>query len=318
MIKDSVSQIVIPVLMGPTGSGKTAASVQLAALFPDRFEIVNCDSRQLYRGLEVTTAAPNSEELLAIPHHLVAVLEPDQETTAYDYRSRALQLFNEIIGRGRIPLMVVGTGFYFKVLRTNLPFVDTSPEIKEKVRAIPSNERLAMLRDLRPDLLLTGGGKIHENDAYRIERALELTFSGARDQIPNLADTPDTNKESVGSQFAFHSFYLDLSVDELVPRLNKRAQGMIDGMIQEIRRVNEVFGDCPGLRTLGADLVREFLAGGFSREVLIEKVWISHRQYAKRQRTWFRRETIERSGSVADFVAWVRLFVDPQNSSQKL
>lgn len=285
--------------MGPTGSGKTAASVQVASVYPDRFEVVNCDSRQLYRGLEITTAAPDNLERKAIVHHLVSTLGPEQETTAYAYRNAARQAIDGILERNRIPLLVVGTGFYFKVLRTNLTELDVGEEVKARVRAIPESRRAQELRQIRPDLLAEAGGKIHSNDAYRIERALQMAFAPVRPEpAPALP-------------FSFRAFYLDIPVEQLTQRLFERAGGMIDGMIGEIRAVHAEFGDCPGLRSLGVQLVREFLAGQFSREELIEKVWISHRQYAKRQRTWFRREIIERSGSVADFVAWVRLFVDP-------
>lgn len=295
----TISNSNIPVLMGPTGAGKTAAAVQLAVANRDRFEIVNCDSRQLYSGLEITTAAPTAQEMAAVPHHLVSVLQPDQETTAYDYRERARRAFEEILSRGRIPLMVVGTGFYFKVLRTNLPETGSNQAIREQVRAIPAALRLENLRRLRPDLLSEQGGKIHENDAYRIDRALEIALGGG------------SQSEVEPLPFQFRAFYLDMPVETLVQRLHARSRGMIDGMVAEIRAVHSSFGDCPGLRALGVDLVQEFLAGRLSRDELIEKVWISHRQYAKRQRTWFRREVIEQRGSAVDFVTWARLFVDP-------
>ncbi|MBL8020642.1 MAG: tRNA (adenosine(37)-N6)-dimethylallyltransferase MiaA [Leptospirales bacterium] len=295
----TIAKSTIPVLMGPTGAGKTAAAVQLATAHPGRFEIVNCDSRQLYSGLEITTAAPSVQEMLAVPHHLVSVLQPDQETTAYDYRQRARLAFDEILSRDRIPLMVVGTGFYFKVLRTNLPETGANQAIREQITALPVAQRLESLRRLRPDLLTELGGKIHENDAYRINRALEMALGGG------------SQAEVEPLPFQLRAFYLDMPVETLVQRLLTRSRSMIDGMIAEIRTVHSSFGDCPGLRALGVDLVQEFLAGRLSREELIEKVWISHRQYAKRQRTWFRREVIEQRGSAVDFVAWARLFVDP-------
>jgi len=287
----------IPVILGPTGSGKTAAVVQLG----HPFEAIACDSRQLYEGLEITTTAPTDAEQRSLPHHLVSILNPQIETNAYDYRRLCISAIEDVIGRNRIPVLVVGTGFYFKVLRTNIQESKTDPEARNRALELKPEERLELIRTTRPELLHDGGGAIHLNDAYRIQRAAEMILS-----------SPVTRSETRALPYSFHAFHLTVENSELSERLRLRANAMLEnGMIEEIERVHSSMGMCPGLRAIGASLVSEFLRGGINRTELAERLWINHRQYAKKQRTWFRRELAEKSGNAAEFAAWIRLFVDP-------
>ncbi|HMY45945.1 MAG TPA: tRNA (adenosine(37)-N6)-dimethylallyltransferase MiaA [Leptospiraceae bacterium] len=287
-------------MFGPTGSGKTAALCRLTDVYGDKFEVIACDSRQLYRGLEITSAAPTSDELAIIPHHLISILHPNEETTAFRFRRLAAEAVTDILSRGHVPVLSVGTGFYFKAMRTRTQVSTPDASVREAIQSMTPSQRLSELSLKRPDLLQKGGGRIHENDDYRIGRALENLVPGREDLLPEFP-------------CEFLSFYLDISVSDLNERLRLRVLKMIElGLVEELRGVFDRFGKCPGLSLIGFDLVQLLLTGELSADDFAERLWIEHRQYAKRQRTWFRREKIEARGSWADFVSWVGLFVDPR------
>lgn len=284
----------VPVLLGSTGSGKTALVCETAARI-GLIEVVVCDSRQIYAELPVTTAAPTQEERRAAAHHLAETLSPAEETSAFSYRELALAAIAEIEARGRLPLLVAGTGFYFRALKSMPESPEASREVRERVRAMKPEERRALLSSVAPERF----EKLPANDTYRIARALEVALSDHSPRTQVLAPRE------------FSAYYLDLPVAEVDARLRRRVDAMVQaGMVEEIRLVRQRYGVCPGLRTIGTELTDLLDAGQIDLSEFKERLYVQHRQYAKRQRTWFRKEEKDRAGTGQDFARWLRYFVD--------
>ncbi|HBS04174.1 MAG TPA: tRNA (adenosine(37)-N6)-dimethylallyltransferase MiaA [Leptospiraceae bacterium] len=280
----------IPVLAGPTGAGKTNL---IASMDPDRFEIVSLDSRQIYKHLSIGTAAPDARILRRIPHHLVGFLDPDQSFTAMEYRELALEAIQDILSRKRIPLMAGGAGFYLQVLMTGPFEFEEDPGIVEQVRSMSPEERLTLLSRKDPHCIVhpgeqPGEGRIHPNDAYRVERYLIMVLTSGMTMSELWTRK---RKEESEQEFDFAGFFLFPGEETLWKNLRIRAETMVrDGLIQEAVECRERFGsNCPGLQILGYPEALACADGKLSEEELVEKLWIVHRQYARRQRIWFQK-----------------------------
>ena len=280
-------------LLGATGSGKTSITKELD---PDRYEVVGCDSRQIYRDMEIGTACPSDSLRRRLRHHLVACVSPSEVFSAGRYAELAREALREILLRGREPLIVGGTGFYYQALRTGL-FGGTSSEAgRREVLQMAPEERLERLRAVDPGALVPpenpgAPGRIHPNDEYRVSRALETYISTgilwsehwrlARERLGRTQD----------GEFCFEGWTL-ARTEDWEQGLLQRARNMLeDGMILEAQEVQGTYGaDCPGLRTLGYDLALLGLEGVGGAERFVAELARKHRQYGRRQQSWFRRE----------------------------
>ena len=283
----------VRVILGPTGSGKTEIA---ARLNPERYEIVSCDSRQVYREMPVGTAMPEPEVLARIPHHLVDFLSPLETIDAGMYARMADAAITDILARGRKPVLVGGAGFYYRALKTGLfDRARIDPAVRERVRMTPHRERLARLRAEDPDALQseTGPalpGRIHPNDEYRVERALEVLESTGTRFSEHWRRAREAGLRS--RKFRFSGYHIETEREEYFMRLELRVQAMLQaGLVEEAERIRSDYGDCPGLATLGYDLALNVVDGLLPVGELASSLAIGHRQYGKRQRTWFRRET---------------------------
>ncbi len=286
----------IPVLavMGPTGSGKTEICLSFPA---DRFEIINCDSRQVYIGMTVGRAAANTSERAVIPHHCTSFLYPDQKMNAGIFIDCAQKAAGEIHSKGKVPVIAGGTGFYFKAFRTGLFEAEVTEDIKKKIRGLSKEERLELLKEKDPESLMPppylefGQGKLHFNDDYRISRALEITLSTG---IPWSRHWKDSGKKAEESPYSITGWFLDpedQGREAYRERLRKRVEKMIDsGFAEEAVYVREKYGQCPALETLGYPQALEYADGRMSRQEMAESVSLLHFQYAKRQISWFKKE----------------------------
>ncbi len=290
----------VPVLMGPTGSGKTALS---ALVDPERYEIISCDSRQLYRELEIGSAAPEPELTARIRHHLIGVLNPDESCNAAEFRRLALAAIEDVRGRGKIPFLVGGSGFYYRALKSQPFDVHVPEEIRASVQALSPEERIGQLRVLDPRSLVdpdageeVRAGKIHPNDAYRVGRALEVCLAAGRPWSSFWTEALERAEQPGRSDTGLLFSGWRLETDDrnaYHARLLERSRAMVAaGLIEEAGRVFERYGECPGLETLGYDLALQAYRAPetLSRDLLVERLAILHRQYGKRQRTWLRRE----------------------------
>ena len=272
-------------VLGPTASGKTALSLALAERFNG--EIVNCDSVAMYREFDLGTAKPTASERARAPHHLLDCVAPTSPVTAGEYARQARQALDEIKARSRLPILVGGTGLYLRALLEGLfPGPQRSEELRERLRELDnrrgSNYLHRILRRLDP----AAAEKIHANDTPKLIRAIEVCLA-SRQKMTELWQQREPLR-------GFHIVRLGLDPDRqaLYDRINRRAQQMFEaGLVEETQRLLEKYGDAAGpLSSLGYKQAVQFLRGELTREQALQAAQQAHRNYAKRQMTWFRRE----------------------------
>ncbi|WP_207766282.1 tRNA (adenosine(37)-N6)-dimethylallyltransferase MiaA [Leptospira wolffii] len=274
----------ILIIAAPTGAGKTAL---VRELDPSRFEIISFDSRQIYRELTIGTAAPTPEDLKRIPQHLTHLILPSESIHAGRYVLYAEEALDDILSRDKIPVLTAGTGFYLNAFLFGMyPVPQISPEIRAKVEALSMEERIRELQLLDPKAL----ERIFPNDNYRYGRALEVNWSGA---VWSELKVEEGEGALVSRNLKIAgAYFLDLDREILYRRINARAREMIEsGMAEEAKRVAEKYGeDCPGLQSLGYNFALENIKGTSNLETFFGNLSQSHRNYAKRQVTWFRKQ----------------------------
>lgn len=272
------------VLLGPTGSGKTALSLALGEHFGG--EIVNCDSVAMYRDFEIGTAKPTIAERTRVPHHLLDSVDPTAYVTAGEYARRARTVLQEIKTRGNVPIVVGGTGLYLQALLEGLfPGPERSEELRDRLRQRAKNK--ASLHRLLLRLDPVAAAKIHSNDTPKLIRAIEVCLASRREMSEMWKEGRDPLK-------GFHILRLGLNPARaaLYQRINQRAQQMFDsGLVEETRSMIEKYGDSARpLSSLGYKQAVQLLRGEVDRDTAVQAAQQAHRNYAKRQMTWFRRE----------------------------
>jgi tRNA dimethylallyltransferase len=274
------------VVLGPTGSGKTALSLALAERFDG--EIVNCDSVAMYREFEIGTARPSLAERARVPHHLLDFVDPTACMTAGEYARQARVLLEEIRSRGRLPIVVGGTGLYLRALLEGLfPGPQRSEELRERLRQRAQKKGSTYLHRVLRRLDAAAARRIHGNDTPKLIRAIEVCLRSRQPMTEGW-------KQGRSSLEGFRVLRLGLNPgrDPLYERINRRAQQMLDaGLIEETERLLAKYGDAAWpLRSLGYQQVVQLLRGEMESETVLQAVQQAHRNYAKRQMTWFRRE----------------------------
>jgi tRNA dimethylallyltransferase len=287
-------------LLGPTGSGKTALSLSLAERFSG--EIVSCDSVAVYRGMDIGTAKPSAEERARMPHHLIDVVNPDQPFTAGEYSRQARAALNEIAARGRLPIVTGGTGLYLRALTSGL-FAGPQRQTELRLRLKRSRERFGevWLHRLLTRLDPASAARIHANDAPKLIRAIEICLAARKPLSQVLSNTAIATDPLTG----FRLLRIGLDPPRKAPapreglppreglydRLNRRAAAMFAaGLIEETRSLLARFGPVKALDSLGYRQAAAVLEGTLSEQAAIAAAQQGHRNYAKRQMTWFRRE----------------------------
>lgn len=270
-------------ILGPTGSGKTALSLALA----DRFggEIVSCDSVAVYRGMDLGTAKPSVEERGRVPHHLIDVADPDEPFTAGEYSRRARAALHEIAGRGRLPVVTGGTGLYLRALTEGL-FAGPArhEDLRERLRASAARRGGSWLHRILSRLDAGSASRIHANDESKLIRAIEVCLAAGRPMSEVLARDPLTG-------FRLLRIGLNPPRAELYERLNERCKEMFAaGLVEETRGLLAGYGPVKALDSLGYRQARSVLEGRATEQEAIAAAQQGHRNYAKRQLTWFRRE----------------------------
>ena len=273
----------VVLLLGPTGSGKTALSLELGERFGG--EIVSCDSVAVYRRMDLGTAKPTKEERARLPHHLIDVADPNQPFTAGEYGRQARAALREIASRGHLPIVTGGTGLYLRALTDGL-FAGPERQQELRVRLQRSREKHGegwlhrMLVRLDP----ASAARIHANDAAKLIRAIEVCLAARKPLSQVMARDPLTG-------FRLLRIGLNPPRQELYAHLNQRCAEMFAaGLVEEARGLLDRFGPVKALDSLGYRQALAVLAGTLSAEAAIEAAQQGHRNYAKRQMTWFRRE----------------------------
>jgi len=276
------------IVLGPTGSGKTALSLLLAERFGG--EIVSCDSVAVYRGMDVGTAKPTQEERARVPHHLIDVATPDVPFTAGEYSRQARAALQEITGRGKLPIVTGGTGLYLRALTEGL-FAGPARQEGLRARLKRSGEQHGagwlhrVLRRLDP----ASAERIHANDAAKLMRAIEVCLASRKPMSEVLGNEAEARDPLTG--FRLLRIGLNPPRKALYERLNWRAAEMFAaGLVEETRGLLERYGPVKALDSLGYRQGMAVVAGALSVEAALEAAQQGHRNYAKRQLTWFRRE----------------------------
>jgi len=274
------------VLLGPTASGKTSLALSLAEHLAG--EIVSCDSVALYREFDIGTAKPSAEERARAPHHLIDIADPTTAVTAGDYARRAREALREIRARQKLPIVVGGTGLYLRALVDGLfAGPQRSEALRERLRERAAARGPAHLHKILIRLDPTAAGKIHANDTPKIIRAIEVCLSA---KTPMTQLWSQTRAPLIG--FRIVRVGLNPERDALYGRINQRCQQMFEqGLIEETKGLLEKYGPSPWpLSSLGYKQAAQFLRGELARPQALEAAQQAHRNYAKRQMTWFRRE----------------------------
>jgi tRNA dimethylallyltransferase len=274
------------VLLGATASGKSALAIELAERFHG--EIISCDSVAVYRELQIGTAKPSAEERARVPHHMLDVVSPDQPYTAGDYARNARACLAEVTHRGGLPIVAGGTGLYLRALLLGLfPGPPRSEPLRERLRARAesrgSNYLARVLRRLDP----ASAAVIHPRDTPKLIRAIEVCVTA---RIPMSAAWRAGRDPLRG--FRILRLGLDPPRRELYARIDQRAIEMFkQGLTKETELLIARYGEeCRPLQSLGYRQARMLLRGELSLPAAIASTQQGHRNYAKRQATWFRRE----------------------------
>lgn len=278
----------IYVIAGPTASGKTALGVELALRVGG--EIINCDSVQIYQGIEIATAKPSEEERYGVPHHLIDYVPPTVNYTAAAWAQDAAAKIVDIEARGKVPVLVGGTGFYLRTLRQ--PLFDspkTDEALRERLRKIGVRKGPEHLHKMLERFDPAAAAKLFPRDSVRVIRALEVYMqTGERfsEQQPRRAEPPELASR-------IRIFVLDPPREQLYDVINRRAEHHFEaGLVEEVKQLlaSGVKDSSTALGAHGYRRVCEFLRGERTLESAVEKTKQDVRNYAKRQLTWFRRE----------------------------
>lgn len=276
-------------IVGPTASGKTELGVALALRLGNG-EIINCDSVQIYREIEIATAKPSAAEMRGVPHHLIGYVDPNVKYTAADWASDAAEKISEIERRGNVPILVGGTGFYLRSLRQ--PFFEspkTDENLRAKLTAIRNKKGAEHLHKILRRVDRAAAEKLFPRDYVRVMRALEVRFqTGAllSELQPQRGEPPEFAKR-------IRIFALNPPRAILYERINERAARHYEnGLVEEVKllRTNGVKDDTNALGAHGYRRACEYLRGERALESAIEQTKQDVRNYAKRQMSWFRRE----------------------------
>jgi tRNA dimethylallyltransferase len=274
------------VILGPTASGKTALSLELATRFHG--EIVNCDSVAMYREFRIGTAKPTAEEQAQAPHHLFDVVEPTSYTTAGEYARESRAILRDIRQRGALPIVVGGTGLYLRALLDGLfAGPERSEELRERLRARARENGSSYLHRILQRLDPEAASRIHANDVPKLIRAIEICLSAKRP----VSEQWKSGREPLQG-FTILRIGLDPNRAELYRRIHERVLAMFDaGLVEETKQLLEKYGEAARpLSSIGYKQVVQLLRREIDREAAVDAVQQAHRNYAKRQMTWFRRE----------------------------
>jgi len=274
------------VILGPTGSGKTALSLEIAE--QSKGEIVNCDSVAIYREFRIGTAKPTPEEQIRAPHHLLDAVDPTGYTTAGEYSREAREVIREINGRRALPIVVGGTGLYLRALIEGLfPGPTRSEALRERLRGRALENGPQHLHRVLQRLDHAAALRIHANDVPKLIRAIEVCLASRQP----MSDQWEQGRDALQG-FRILRIGLDPDRQQLYERINQRVQHMFaKGLVEETQNLLQKYGESARpLSSIGYKQVVQMIAGELNREDAIRTVQQAHRNYAKRQMTWFRRE----------------------------
>ena len=277
-------------IVGPTASGKTGLSIQLAKRING--EIISADSMQIYKGLDIATAKVTKVEMQEVPHHLIDICDIDESFSVADFKDMCYDKIDEIISRNNIPIIVGGTGLYLSAVVNNMDFpkqeLDTEyREYLYELAKVKSNEYIYnMLKEVDPK----SAEEIHPNNLKRVIRALEI----AKIEGMLKSEHMQNEKNRIVEQdipYNFYIFYLDFDRETLYGRINKRVDIMLEsGILSEAKKVydRKLPSNCTCMQAIGYKEFFPYFEGKISLEEAVEKLKLETRKYSKRQETYFK------------------------------
>lgn len=274
------------VICGPTASGKTSLSIELAKQING--EIVSCDSMQIYKDMTIGTAKPTKEEMDGIKHYLLDFVSPDQRYSVAEYKKDAENTIEKIISEGKVPIVVGGTGLYLEALIYNIEYqnIEEDMEYRNKLYEIEREQGLNKLYEMASKIDSKAMEKISPNDKKRICRVLEIYHLTGKTKT-ELEEESRKNEP----KYNYKLFGITMDREKLYERINLRVDIMINqGLIDEVKNLLEKYNNFPtAMQGLGYKEVVEYLNGLITKDEMIDKIKMETRRYAKRQLTWFRK-----------------------------
>ena len=277
----------VVVICGPTASGKTALSIELAKRING--EIVSADSMQIYDEMNIGTAKPDQEEMQGIKHYLIGNIKPTKRYSVSEFKKDAISAIKEIISKGKMPIVVGGTGLYVNslVYGIDYPEIQTNLEYRKELEKIVEEKGLQYLFEKAVEIDKEAMKNISPNDKKRILRVLEIYKETGKTKT-------ELERESRknGIPYDYKIFAINMPREILYDRINRRVDIMIEkGLIDEVSSLYEKYGESllTSMQAIGYKEVVEFLKGNCTKEEMIEKIKMETRRYAKRQLTWFRK-----------------------------
>ena len=274
------------VICGPTASGKTALSIELAKKING--EIVSADSMQIYKDMDIGSDKITPEETDGIKHYLIDCVSPDERYSVANYKKDAKEAIEEILKKGKAPIIVGGTGLYIDALIYEIEYKDIkiNEDYRKKLEKIKEEEGLETLYKKALEIDPEAMKKISPNDYKRITRILEIYEATGKNKTQQEAESRLNE-----IPYDYKVFAIDYDREKLYERINKRVDRMLEkGLIDEVKNLLKKYNEFPtSMQGLGYKEVKQYLDGELSKDDMIEKIKQESRRYAKRQFTWFRK-----------------------------
>ena len=274
------------VICGPTASGKTSLSIDLAKRING--EIVSCDSMQIYKDMDIGSAKPTKEEMQGIKHYLIDCVSPEERYSVARYKKEAEQAIKEILEKGKTPIVVGGTGLYVNSLVYGIEYneIEVDMTYRKKLEEIALEHGLDTLYEQALQIDPEAMQIISRNDKKRIMRVLEIYHATGKTKTQQ-----EQESRKNGVKYDYHVFAIFMDRDKLYDRINKRVDIMIEnGLIEEVKQLLKKYKNYPtAMQGLGYKEVKEYLEGIITKDEMIEKIKMETRRYAKRQMTWFKK-----------------------------
>lgn len=276
----------VVVICGPTASGKTSLSIELAKKIEG--EIISCDSMQIYKDMNVGTAKVTKTEMQGIKHYLIDIISPEERYSVADYKKAAEKAIIEILEKGKTPIIVGGTGLYVDALIYGIeyPNIEFDEKYRKQLENRVETEGLETLYEEAKKIDKQAVQKISSNDQKRILRILEIYHATGKNKTQQEAES---RKNEV--KYDYKVFAINMDREILYNRINKRVDIMMEnGLIDEVKQIKKKYNKFPtAMQGLGYKEVVEYLENKISKDEMVEKIKQESRRYAKRQLTWFRK-----------------------------
>lgn len=275
------------VIAGPTASGKTALSIELAKKING--EIISCDSMQIYKEMDIGTAKVTKEEMQGIKHYLIDIISPTERYTVSNFKKDSEKAIEEILAKGKVPIVVGGTGLYVNSLIYGIEYTDMEFDLQyreELMKKAESEDGLKILYEEALKIDAKAMEKISANDKKRVVRVLEIYKATGKTKT----ELEILSKEK-GVKYDFKKFAINMDRDILYDRINRRVDIMFEqGLLEEVKNIYNKYDEYPtAMQALGYKEVVEYLEEKVSYDEMVEKIKQETRRYAKRQLTWFRK-----------------------------